>query len=295
MADFYDLVRQIQSEYPAIFALLNKPGVFDAALRIVEAEQPGNTPMTAAQITATLQATPYYQSTPQAGRDFDTKTALDPASARQMADDRAQQMLAWARANGLNLSPDQANYASWSTLQKGYTTPEQWQRDIMTNIYAQTATNQMPVVDELHQQAAQYGVPLGDLTKLDWARQIISGGATIDSFDSYLREQAKSLYPSLAGAIDAGVTVRQYADPYAQIASKELNINPNDFDLTDPKWSAPLNQIDPKTGARTAMTLAAWQSEVRKNPVYGYDTTTGARDQAAQFATQLAQEFGAQG
>lgn len=293
MADFFDLIALIQKDHPDIFAILSKPGVLEVALQIVQAEI-DHTPWSADQIDAALHATPYYQSTPKAGRTFDTLQALDPATARSQQEQRADQMQAWASSNGMNLSRDAALFTAGVSLSSGFT-DQQWQQDIIRNQYSQIASNRMPIDQQLHAAAAQYGVPVSPLTNLDWAGQIMTGQTTMDAFDAYLREQAKSLYPALADAIDAGITVRQYADPYAQIASRELGINPADFDLSDQKWSAPLNQIDPQTGARTAMTLSSWQSHIRSDPIYGYDTTTGARDQAAQFATSLAQQFGAMG
>jgi hypothetical protein len=110
----------------------------------------------------------------------------------------------------------------------------------------------------------------------------------------YAIEQAKSLFPGLTAALDAGQTVDQYADPYKQIATQELNVNPADIQWTDPKWMKALNQVDPKTGARTSMSLDQWLSTLRTDPTYGYDQTNKAGQQAAQLATQLSQRFGAQ-
>lgn len=294
MADFYELIGMIQKEYPQIFAILSKPGILDVALQIVQAEI-DQRPWTANQIEAALQATSYYQTTNQAGRTWDVQNALDPASARSAQDARAKEIGDFMQQAGLMVTPDEAKYLAGVSLSNG-DTAEVWQYNILHSQYGQDRLSvSMPAANQVEQIAAQYGIPLSDQSVTAWAQKLILGEVTLDNFDAYAKEQAKSLYPSLSDAIDAGITVRQYADPYAQIAARELGINPNDFNLADPKWSAPLTQIDPSSGARTAMTLQSWQSHIRSDPTYGYDTTTGARDQAAQFATNLAQQFGAQG
>jgi hypothetical protein len=108
-------------------------------------------------------------------------------------------------------------------------------------------------------------------------------------------EQAKSLFPGLTSALDQGVTVRQYAEPYLQIAQQELGTNINAISLTDPKWNAAVNQIDPKTGQRVSMNLSDWTSKIRSDSQYGYDTTEQARTRAAQLSTQLTNMMGAIG
>jgi hypothetical protein len=130
---------------------------------------------------------------------------------------------------------------------------------------------------------------------MGWATKLASGAVDQAAITGYAQEQAKSLFPGLADAISRGVTVRQYADPYLQIANQELGINTSTVSLTDPKWMKAINTIDPKTGARTSMNLSDWTSLVRSDPTYGYDKTTQASSQAADFAGRLGQMMGATG
>ncbi len=141
--------------------------------------------------------------------------------------------------------------------------------------------------------ANQYGVPLSDQAAMDWATKLAQGAITEDSVKGYLVEQAKSLFPALAGALDRGITVAQYADPYIQIAQQELGINPASVSFTDPKWMQALNQVDPKTGQRVSMSLDDWLKTIRTDSRYGYDTSSQGRQSATQLATALQQRFGA--
>lgn len=296
--DFFGFLQLIHDEMPGIFAVIQQPGILQVALNIINARKAG-APLTQQQIQDQYQNTDFYKNTPEQGRQWYIALATDPASANQLKEQRAQQITNWLSQQGLPVSQDEANTIAGISLARGYDTSG-WQHDILnspfyTSLLERSTHGASPIGDDLDKAARDMGIPISPLTRLDWQRKIALGEVDMNTFQSYLTEQAKSLYPGLADAIDAGVTVRQYADPYAQIASKELGINPADFDLTDPKWSTALQQKDPKTGANTAMTLQSWQSHIRSDPTYGFDQTTGARDQAAQFATRLAQQFGAMG
>lgn len=144
-------------------------------------------------------------------------------------------------------------------------------------------------VDQLKEQAAQYLVPMSDATLQTWTQQVLKGQVPLEAFGSYLKEQAKSLFPGLKTAIDSGVTVAQYVSPYRELAAQTLEINPNEINFLDPKWSSALFQQG-KDGSRTSMSLADWQISLRKRPEFA--KTRGAIDQAANFATSLATTFG---
>lgn len=140
-----------------------------------------------------------------------------------------------------------------------------------------------------------YALNLADVTIEQWARKTLSGEVPDAAYTEFLREQAKSLFPTLSGAIDRGVTVRQYADQYAQRAADRLGITPESINFGDEKWRRALVRVDPKTGERSAMNLDEWDTELRTNQIYGYDRSKEAVDQAASFVTHLEQTFGRAG
>jgi hypothetical protein len=142
------------------------------------------------------------------------------------------------------------------------------------------------------QATKDYYVDLSEPVAGSYAEQLLTGQIDEAGFQKELIDLAKSKYPALAAALDAGRTVRQAADPYVQLAVKELEIPDGTVDLNDPKWARPLQQIDPKTGAPLMMTLYDWQRTIRTDETYGWDRTSGARQMAAQFVTQLGQTFG---
>lgn len=287
-----EVLAAVQQNYPAIFAIINQPGIFDV---MDQAFSDPMLPWTSAQITEALQQTPYFQQTSQSARNWDVLLAVDPATARQRGDLMTQQVLSTADRLGYTLDPARQWEIVTTALREGFD-QSQLEHLILTSGAALSGHGQAAgYMQQVKDMASQYGVPMSDQGANMLAQQMNLGVQDQNSMKAYMVEQAKSLYPALGSALDAGITVRQYADPYAQIAAQELGINPNEFNLSDSKWAAPLQQIDPQTGQRTAMTLAAWQSKVRSDPTYGYDQSNNGRDQAAQFATSLAKEFGAFG
>ena len=200
-------------------------------------------------------------------------------------------MRQWASSVGLTVSADEAMYIASLSLGNGESQAE-WQ----ANIYRQytQAAGQKPtvVVDQLKARAYEYAIPLSDSVMLKWSQDIATGMADMNTYESYLREQAKSLFPSLSNAIDRGITVNQYVQPYAQVAVQELGINPQEIDWRDPKWNMAIQRTDPKTGTSTAMSLADWTREIRTNDVFGYDKTPKAQEQATMLSQALLQRFG---
>lgn len=289
---FWDVVGLIQAQYPQLMPLLQKPGVFEAVANAVQNNWPQ------ARLQAALEATPYFQQTPDTQRQVDVLAATDPATYQQRATQTGDTITRIRNELGL---PDpglpflaSAMFNNWDDTQ------------IRMHLVAQSTLQPQQagtIGDEMSKLKAianDYGLPVSDQTVFQYASKIAGGLMTREDFQAYAQNQAKSLYPTLASAIDRGITVRQFADPYLQIAQQELGINPATVDLTDPKWNQMLdsqvgetaNMVKGAPSTRGPMTLADWTKTIRSDPTYGYDKTPGAQTQAARFATSLLQEFG---
>lgn len=156
---------------------------------------------------------------------------------------------------------------------------------------ASVAASTASTRDTMKQKANAYMVPLSDAALGQWVTRIQHGDVAADAFDSYLKEQAKSLFPGMTHAIDSGVTVDQYVEPYRQYAAQTLEVAPHSIDfLNDPKYSKALFNTDPKTGQRTQMSLSDWQGYLRQLP--DFNKTAQAQSQAADMALMLTKTLG---
>lgn len=136
-----------------------------------------------------------------------------------------------------------------------------------------------------------YGLPVDFQAAARQVDRVVRGEIAPDALEQELRIQAKALYPQLAQQIDGGATVSDIYAPYKQIASSLLGLAPEAIRLTDVQWQKPL-QVTDKSGVRRLATLDEWQTMLRTDPIYSYDTSLDGRTKSAQFATQLAEMFG---
>lgn len=278
-----NLVNQIRTLYPNMAWMLNVPELADVVLKAgIEQWDEG-------RIVAAVQGTQWWKDRNQAGRAFEELLNTDPGTADQQTFALRDEMIRWAAAQGLELSEAQATYIARESLTKGRTEQE-WQANIAN--FTMNVSGQQPEAlgVKLNALASEYAVPLSGDTLRQWEMNVLSGKADEATFTAYLQEQAKSLFPSLANAIDRGITVRQYVAPYQEIAAQELGINPTEIDWRDPKWNVAIHRQTPN--GPVAMSLSEWTKELRTNSMYGYDQTQKAQEEASRMADALLQRMG---
>lgn len=282
MATPEDLVRQ---QYPTYAWALEIPEI-KAALDMAVAE--GWPPD---RLQSALQGTQWYKARSGSMRAWESLWQTDPSSAQQQWNSKAMEVGAMTTQLGVDVRWDQIEQIAWDAIRFNWN-----QAEVRHALGQQFGTVTGPqwgaTASGLRRLAGEYLVPMSDEVLNRWGTQIVSGQATEETFRSYLVEQAKSLFPSLAVFLDQGGTVKTYVEPYRQIAAKELEISPEDVNFLDPKWGKALFQVDPKSGQRVSMSLSEWQNEIRKNDVYGWDATRGAREASAELQQSLLKQFG---
>lgn len=244
-------------------------------------------------IAAAVQNSAYVKSHRQAQIDWEVLQRLHPQDAEAQKNALMLQIRQQATQLGFTLTDARVGTVAGWILNNGLG-KEEANAAILAEFHynpaaakGQTATQ----AAQLKALAKQYLVPISDQAIGAWEDKILHGTDTIDSFEQYVRDQAKSMFPSLAGSIDAGHSTTQLLDPYSQLVTKELGLV--NVDLTDPKYLGSLMQVDPKTGQRTMMSLDQWQTTLRTNPKYGWSGTTNAKNMTADFTEQLLQAMGA--
>lgn len=246
---------------------------------------------------AELHKTNWWKTTTASVRQWDTASALDPATYQGYVDQQATVIQQEALNLGIRLSDERLQKLASDSLRFG------WNQQTITNSLGMVAleggaagTTQLRegfYGQSIRQVANQYGVTLADQTFNQFVDKIAVGEETIDSFQDYALTIAKSLYPSLAEQFDAGRTFDQVTSNYKQIAANILERDPNSINMTDPSWvQAVTYQPDPKTGEQRMMNMAEWGDYLRKTESFGYQYTTEARSRAYEVADKLANMFG---
>lgn len=244
-----------------------------------------------------IQQTDWWRTTAPTVRAFLSESNRDPKAMEVRIGNAVDGIYRYMNQLGLDwVTPERAWALAVDSIKFGWTAEKtqqtlhaefQWHANVGT-----TPDRGDMMADKLRLTADQYLVPLSEPTLQQWVNQILSGQVDENGFELYMRTQAKGLFPTLSAALDRGITVRQYIEPYAQVTARELEMNPTDIDWTDRKWIKAFTQIDPKSGERTAMSLADWIAEVRSNPEYGWQNTTGAKETTMELAQKIGERWG---
>lgn len=237
--------------------------------------------------------TDFYKSSSEEERNWKIKLKTDPGDAALQLEDNVTRITNLARATGAEIDPDRVRQIAEMDLRFNWS-DQMVNAAIASELRYDPSGAKTGVLAQLKQAQRDSFVPLSDQAMTAWAQSIVGGTKTQEQFTAYLRDQAKSLFPALSGALDNDptLTVRHYLDPYGQTAAKTLGINADDIDWTDAKWNRFINQVDPKTGQRTVMNLADTQRTLMADDQYGFDQTTNGKAQKSGLARTILQQWG---
>lgn len=280
---------QVRRDYGYLGAFLEIPEV--GAL-LVEASLEG---WDRDRLFGALQQTQWWKATSETARQFDSQVKLDPATAEQRVVGAMDDVRATAGRLGVTIDDARLRQIATDYVRNGWDAG-QLTRALTAEIRFEPGKapgGQLgATMQQLREIQRAYLVPFSDADLQGWVTRIASGEETAEGFRAVMAGYASSLYPSLTAAIERGETVEQYAAPYRQIAAQELGINAQEVDFLDPKWNRALNQVDPKTGERAAMSLFDWTKTVRSDSTYGFRTSAKGRSVEAQLAERVLADFG---
>lgn len=253
----------------------------------------------AANFQAAIRNTTWWKQRSEAQRQYDTSASTDPAQhARNVAQTRAALALQ-ARAMGFEPTAAWLDRVSKQVTRNGSTEEEiqslvaaewytRYDKKPNADITEGTQTGQVAtVVNQLKAMAAQYGYPLGDDTLENQTFKVLNGTATAQSFEDTYKTWAKTHFQGAAHLIDAGQSVAEILDPYAQIAAQELGSDKSAILASDPMYQAALNGAD----GGGMMSLPAWRTKIRTDSQYGWDKSANAQQQAYQMVAGLQSMF----
>lgn len=247
-----------------------------------------------AKLLRELEKTKWWQARSRAQRNWDQGIATDPGTYKKSVEDQRENIKSVvSQLNGF-LTEEQVTELATESLRSEWT-------DRQT--IAGVAGEMMKGSDNgdvrfgitgraVRQLSSQYAVPLSNQAADEWARKIATGEMLQTDYETFLRQQAKSLYPSLSADIDRGLTVSTIVDPYSQVAQSTLGVSSDQIDFANPRWNAALNFDDGKGSGRRMMTLFEWGEHLRKDERYGYDRTPNARTKAYSMVSDLGRMFG---
>lgn len=143
--------------------------------------------------------------------------------------------------------------------------------------------------DELRQYADDMGIRLSEGGLKRWLTRIVANQQTTGDYKAYIQGLAEQSYSIWADRIRAGHTVRELAEPYMQLMSQTLEINPGEIKLSDPSIRRALQTVGPD-GKPVAKTLWQYQEDLKKDP--RWLQTNNARESLLSAGQQILKDFG---
>jgi hypothetical protein len=287
----------IQTQYPEAIPFLQADGVFDVYVRYIQSQQgqEGNPPWTPQQMMAELKKTPYYQNTPSSKIEWDLMSATSPADARQSAEQMFRLVNDLKSQLGLDFDPQMGFDFVKIALEQGWD-PGEVKYHMLASVNKKMSGGGAigTSAAEAQKMAEAYGLPLSDEKALEYGQQLQQGALDAAGLQGKFMEQAKALFPALQPFLEQGQTVRDYAEPYFQMAVQELGIQPNQIHLQNPKWMELFVTANDK-GEQRIRTMQEALKYIRTDAAMGYDTSSNATKTASTLAENLMQRFGAAG
>lgn len=246
------------------------------------------------RVQAAIMKTRYWKTHSDSQRQWAQLKKSDPSTAKERLANAQESVSALAAYEGIDLGARLG--AISEAVASGKVTSE---AQIKRMILAEAQYNPTAAAGGLTAQASQikargddYGVSMTGQGAFDWAKKMEGGTADAGVIDEYLKQQAVSRFGSnatIVSALDRGQTVRQALDPQLAQVSDLLEIDPDTIKLTDPKWSAILEQPDQQVGLRV-MTSAEAARWARSQDAY--KKTANGQATAASLAESISKAFG---
>ena len=165
------------------------------------------------------------------------------------------------------------------------------------NPHAQPQGQAAQYFQQLAQVYDNYGVPYNFATLQYRTQQMLAGNQTLDTYKQQAINQAKGMYPGAAASLDAGLTVRDIAEPYMQSMGNILEVNPNRIDIKDPLIQNALrgSAIATTTGGKqnVAMqtpSMTQFEQTLRQDPRWQY--TNNAKDSMSSALVHIGRDLG---
>jgi hypothetical protein len=274
-----DITKSIIDKFPEFATML---GIPEIAALLEKASLPEND-WTPQYFQSQLWNTKWWKETPESSRTWQARKLVDPATSGQQSHAMVANVVATGTSLGLSLS---AGEVAWYTE---YALAEGWDQTALTRAMVDThkqkrfhAGTVTSAQQGLHATASNYGVKISEANAFHWATQIATGRQTQDGFEAWARNQAKAAFPQLTKELEAGLTVKQVADPYT-------------MSITDPKWQRALQGRDAKGQPTGPMNTQDWSRHIMQDPQYGYDRSSHGQSAALDLRNSLAKTFGMEG
>jgi len=247
-------------------------------------------------LKGTIESSPWWRQHADTVRQLAITQATDPATYAQTLQNARNRVGMAAQQLGRTYTGDQLTQLALQTL----TTNAGWDSGVLNQLLANKldighyedgreiggaaeTRNHMTTVAE------SYGQPVTDSFLDQFTTSIQAGRDSLAGFESLMRARAKAHYPQFADQIDAGMTVRDVADPYIRTMANTLEMPETAVTLKDPYVSKALTVRNPD-GSAGVQPLWQFERNLKDDPRYA--STTQAKTDAYQTLNKIGKDWG---
>lgn len=255
--------------------------------------------LTDEEFEARIRGTKWYADNNEYARNAWMAYQTGGADATAYQENAKMAVQAAATQAGVRLTDKQLNQMATRYNTEGWGDPKRQQ--LMMNALSSEITpdedgNLMGAAGNLQEQLMQLAAKNGVIYQpgyyISAARSVAMGLSTAEDWARDIRTAAKSLYPSLADKLDAGMDVKDVASSYISQMAQTFEVDPDQIPLSDPFIKMALGASDDKGNPRT-MGLWEFQQKLRNDP--RWMGTKQAVDEYSSAAHSVLQSFGMMG
>ena len=243
---------------------------------------------------AELRNTEWWKENSDTQRQVQNMKKTDPATYEANLEAAKIQVRQLAAEMGAAIPPAKLGKIAAQVLETGAS------EDILRNTLGQYVTFMKGTLtgeagayaNSIKKYAADQGVTLDDQTVKNQAALISRKLATETDFQNQIMQQAVGSYPAYQTQLEAGVTMKDIANPYVQIMAQELDLTPESITLQDPLIKQALNGMN-SDGKPTGMDQTTFMSRLRNDPRWG--ATQGAQDKVMDVGLNVLKSMGLRG
>lgn len=238
-----------------------------------------------------LLKTKWYKTQTEAERNWAVLIHRDPKTANTQLMSAMQMVTTIASQVGATLAPAEISKIALSAAQSGWddgrVTAEVARRTRYKEDIGGTVGG---LADKLLGVArGDYMTAISPQTAFRWAQKIMTGEASEDGFMVYIRDAAKSKFPTLVKMINDGNSVKDIVNPYIEQTAQLLEVAPQNVNMWDPRFAKMIDQVDGQ-GNRRMMSLDEAAQHVRQTREW--KGTKNAEDMAASFGENFLRQMG---
>jgi hypothetical protein len=240
-----------------------------------------------ARFERALQDTKWYKALSERKRQVALLKTTDPATWKANLANKTTELTSLASRMGVKI-----NAAYWAERALENDWDEASLRAIVMTNYdpRMTGSGEAKEIEaQLRETYTAYGMPVSADKVDDFKRQIMAGRNTIGGIQQAVITAAKKHYSQFAEEIDAGLSIRDIADPFVQTMANTLEISPTDIGLSDKYIKQALSARD-SSGKPATMSLSEFERQLKNDARWG--RTKQAKDETYSVLQQVGQDWG---